>query len=99
AVLVNDLCSVAKDLEDERPPCNMVLQVAADRSCSIQEATEITVNLHNEIVRDFEAGHRSLQAVPCVGPQRFPPGLRSRMGGGFEWHTTNPRYKARARRT
>jgi 2-methylisoborneol synthase len=92
-VLVNDLLSVAKDLADEKPPCNMVLQVAADRDCSIQEATEITVNLHNDLVHDFEAGHRSLQAVPSVELQRFLRGLRAWMGGAFEWHNSNPRYK------
>lgn len=93
-VLVNDLYSVQKDLADEKPPCNMVLQVAADRGCSIDEATEITVRLHNDIVRDFEAGHRELQLVPSLELQRFMRGLRAWMGGAFEWHDSNPRYKA-----
>jgi 2-methylisoborneol synthase len=90
--LVNDLLSVGKDLADEKPPCNMVLQVAADRGCSIQQATEITVKLHNDLVHDFEAGHRNLQAVPHVELQRFLRGLRAWMGGAFEWHNSNPRY-------
>jgi 2-methylisoborneol synthase len=47
AVLVNDLHSVTKDLADENPPCNMVLQIAADRGCSIDEATEVTVAVSN----------------------------------------------------
>lgn len=94
AVLVNDLYSVAKDMAEESPPCNMVLQVAADRRCSIEEATEITVNLHNDLVHDFEASHRSLQAVPSVELQQFLRGLRAWMGGSFEWHDSNPRYKA-----
>lgn len=92
-VLVNDLYSVAKDLAEEKPPCNMVLQVAADRGCSIEEATEVTVKLHNEIVRDFEARHHSLEAVPSLELQRFLRGLRAWMGGAFEWHDSNPRYK------
>jgi 2-methylisoborneol synthase len=92
-VLVNDLLSVTKDLADEKPPCNMVLQVAADQGCSIQEANEITVNLHNDLVHDFEANHRNLQAVPSVELQRFLRGLRAWMGGSFEWHDSNPRYK------
>jgi 2-methylisoborneol synthase len=92
AVMVNDLYSVARDAADEKPVCNMVLQVAADRNCSIEEATEITVDLHNNLVRDFEAGHRELQPVPSLELQRFLRGLRGWMGGGFEWHTTNPRY-------
>jgi len=99
SVLLNDLYSVSKDLEDEKPPCNMVLQVAADRDCSIQEATEVTVKLHNDMVRNFEAIHRSVMAVPNVELQRFMRGLRSWMGGGFEWHDSNPRYKTGAGRS
>ncbi|MFC0104929.1 family 2 encapsulin nanocompartment cargo protein terpene cyclase [Kibdelosporangium aridum] len=94
-VLVNDLHSVEKDAADENPVCNMVLQIAADRDCSLQEATEATVELHNTIVRDFEAGHRNLQAAPSLELQRFLRGLRAWMGGGFEWHATNPRYKSK----
>jgi 2-methylisoborneol synthase len=96
-VLVNDLYSVAKDLEDAKPPCNMVLQVAADRKCSIPEATEVVVAVHNEFVRDFEANARALQAVPSPELQRFTRGLRGWMGGAFEWHDSNPRYKHAAR--
>jgi 2-methylisoborneol synthase len=93
SVLVNDLYSVTKDMADEKPPCNMVLQIVADRGCSIEQATELTVNLHNEIVHDFEANHRSLQVVPSVELHRFLRGLRAWMGGSFEWHDSNPRYK------
>jgi 2-methylisoborneol synthase len=97
-VLVNDLYSVSKDLKDERPPCNMVLQVAADRGCSLEEATEITVGVHNDLVRDFEANHRTLQAVASVELQRFMRGLRAWMGGAFEWHDSNPRYRTGTRK-
>ncbi|MBL9105156.1 MAG: hypothetical protein JNL82_29690 [Myxococcales bacterium] len=97
-VLVNDLYSVGKDLQDEKPPCNMVLQVAADRGCSIAEATEAVVHLHNDMVHDFEAGHRELMAAASPELQRFLRGLRSWMGGGFEWHDSNPRYRTGASR-
>jgi 2-methylisoborneol synthase len=92
SVMVNDLHSVAKDAADENPVCNMVLQIAAERGCSIEEATEITVDLHNKLVRDFKQGHRELQPVPSLELQRFLRGARAWMGGGFEWHATNPRY-------
>jgi 2-methylisoborneol synthase len=95
SVLVNDLYSVAKDMADERPPCNMVLQIAADRGCSIDEATERTVALHNEIVHDFEARHASVLPVASVELQRYLRGLRAWMGGGFEWHDSNPRYRTK----
>ena len=94
AVMLNDLLSVAKDAADEHPVCNMVLQVAADRNCSIAEATAITVDLHNNLVRDFEETHRSLAAVPSPQLQRFLRAAKAWMGGGAEWHITNPRYRA-----
>lgn len=97
SVLLNDLYSVSKDMAEEKPPCNMVLQIAADRGCSIQEATEVTVKLHNDIVRDFQASHRSLMAVPSVELQRFLHALRAWMGGAFEWHDSHPRYKSAER--
>lgn len=93
AVLVNDLFSVAKDAADAVPVCNMVLQIAADRGCSVEAATSATVSLHNEMVREFEAGCRELRGVPSVELQRFVRGLRAWMGGGFVWHATNPRYR------
>jgi 2-methylisoborneol synthase len=93
SVLVNDLHSVAKDAADEKPVCNMVLQIAADRNCSIEESTEITVDLHNNLVRDFEAGHQKLRTVPSPELHRFLKGVKAWMGGCLEWHATNPRYK------
>src|SRR5262249_44140820 len=96
AVLVNDLYSVAKDMAEENTPCNMVLLLARDRDCSIREAPEVTLKLHNDVVHDFRARHRALQGVPCIELQRFLRGLRAWMAGSFEWHDTNPRYKAGA---
>jgi 2-methylisoborneol synthase len=93
SVMVNDLVSAAKDAADDQPVCNMVLQIAADRQCSIEEAIAITVDLHNNLVRDFQTTHRSLLPVPSPQLQLFLRGVRAWMGGGFEWHTTNPRYR------
>ncbi|TDD87120.1 family 2 encapsulin nanocompartment cargo protein terpene cyclase [Actinomadura rubrisoli] len=92
SVIVNDLHSVAKDAADENPVCNLVLLIAADRDCPVEEATEIAVGLHNDLVRGFETTHRELATVSSPELQRFLRGLRAWMGGGFEWHATNPRY-------
>ena len=97
SVLVNDLMSVEKDAADEKPVANIVSLIADDRGCSLAEATELTVALHNDFVREFEATHRELSAaVPSPELQRFLRGVRAWMGGGFEWHTTNPRYAAQS---
>ncbi|HZD14876.1 MAG TPA: family 2 encapsulin nanocompartment cargo protein terpene cyclase [Pseudonocardiaceae bacterium] len=93
SVMVNDLHSVAKDAVDDKPVCNMVLQIATDRQCSVEEAIAITVDLHNNLVRDFQATHHSLLPAPSPQLQQFLRGVRAWMGGGFEWHTTNPRYQ------
>jgi 2-methylisoborneol synthase len=92
SVVVNDLFSVARDAADEKPVCNLVSLIAADRDCPLEEAREITVALHNDFVHEFEAAHRDLAAVPSPQLQRFLRGLRAWMGGSFEWHATNPRY-------
>lgn len=94
SVMVNDLHSVAKDAADEQPVVNMVLQIAADRGVSIDEATEITVGLHNDLVRGFESTHRALRAVPSPELHLFLRGVRAWMAGGVEWHATNPRYQS-----
>lgn len=90
SVVVNDLFSVARDAADEN--CNLVSLIAADRDCSLAQATEAAVALHNDFVHEFESLHRELAAVPSPELQRFLRGVRAWMGGGFEWHATNPRY-------
>jgi 2-methylisoborneol synthase len=90
-VLVNDLFSVAKDAADDVP--NMVLQIAADRGCSLEEATAATVELHNQFVRDFARAHDALRALPSPQLQRYLNAVRGWMAGGYEWHATNPRYR------
>ena len=93
SVIVNDLHSVAKDAADEKPVCNLVLLIAADRGCSVDEATERAVDLHNGLVRDFERSHQALTVIPSPDLQRFLRGLRAWMAGGLEWHATNSRYR------
>lgn len=93
SVLVNDLHSVAKEAADELPDSNVVLLIAAEENCSIKEATERTVRLHNEFVRGFESSQRDLSVVGSVELQRFLRGAQAWMGGGLEWHSTSVRYK------
>jgi 2-methylisoborneol synthase len=93
SVIVNDLHSVAREAADELPDFNLVLLIAAEENCPIREATERTVNLHNDFVRGFEASQRELAVVPSVELQRFLRGAQAWMAGGFEWHSTSDRYK------
>ena len=92
AVLVNDLASAEREAGDD-PDCNLVLLLAAEQDCSIAEATEEVVALHNDIVRGFEASRAALAAVPSPELQRFVLGARAWMGGCLEWHDSSSRYK------
>jgi 2-methylisoborneol synthase len=92
AVIVNDLHSVAREAAGDQSD-NLVLLVAAEENCSLREAIEICVRLHNGFVRDFQSAQERLAAVPSVELQRFLRGAQAWMGGGFEWHSTSSRYR------
>ena len=91
--MVNDLDSADREAGGRLPDCNLVLLIAAEEKCSIGEATDAAVALHNDIVRGFEASQRELAAVPSLELQRFLRGARAWMAGGFEWHSTSDRYR------
>jgi 2-methylisoborneol synthase len=94
SVIVNDLHSVAREAADELPDSNVILLIAAEDECSIREATERAVSLHNDFVRDFEAGQRRLAAVPCPELKRFLRGAQAWMAGCLEWHGSTSRYQS-----
>jgi 2-methylisoborneol synthase len=92
SVIVNDLHSAAKEAADDQSD-NLVLLVAAERKCSLDDAIEKCVALHNDFVRGFEKAQRELALVPSTELQRFLRGAQSWMGGGLEWHSTSSRYQ------
>ncbi|GAA2437135.1 family 2 encapsulin nanocompartment cargo protein terpene cyclase [Actinomadura vinacea] len=93
AVIVNDLHSVEKEAADDLPDCNVVLLIAEEEGCSLQEAIETAVSMHNDFVRGFEASQRELAGLPSAELQRFLHGAQAWMAGGFEWHSSTDRYK------
>lgn len=94
SVLVNDLHSVEKEAADELPDSNVILLMATEEGCSIREATERTVHLHNDFVRGFEQSRRALGGVPSPELKRFLRGAQAWMAGGFEWHANTSRYQS-----
>jgi 2-methylisoborneol synthase len=93
SVIVNDLHSVAREAADELPDSNIVLLIAAEENCSVREATERAVALHNDFVHGFEASQRQLSVVPSVELQRFLRGAQAWMAGCLEWHGSSSRYR------
>lgn len=95
SVLVNDLHSAEREGADELPDANIVLLIAAEDGCSLAEATEQTVRLHNELVRGFEVSQRALASIPSAELWRFLRGAQAWMAGCLEWHATSSRYQRR----
>jgi 2-methylisoborneol synthase len=96
SVLVNDLYSAEREAADELPDANLVLLTAAQEGCSLREATERTVALHNQLTHAFEATQRELAVVPSPDMHRFLRGAQAWMAGCLEWHATTSRYEAPA---
>ncbi|MEU4508632.1 family 2 encapsulin nanocompartment cargo protein terpene cyclase [Nonomuraea wenchangensis] len=94
SVLVNDLHSVAREAADELPDSNVILLIAAEEGCSVEEATERAVHLHNDFVRGFEAGRQALAGVPSPELKRFLRGAQAWMAGCLEWHGSSARYQS-----
>jgi 2-methylisoborneol synthase len=92
SVLVNDLYSAEREAGDELPDSNVVLLILAEEKCSLREAIERTVALHNDFVRGFESTQRELADIPLVDLHRFLRGAQAWMAGGLEWHSTSRRY-------
>ncbi|WP_228833536.1 family 2 encapsulin nanocompartment cargo protein terpene cyclase [Nocardia brasiliensis] len=93
SVLVNDLYSAEREAADELPDANLVLLIQAEENCSLDDAIERTVALHNDFVRGFEASQRELAAIPSLELHRFLRGAQAWMAGGVEWHSATSRYK------
>jgi 2-methylisoborneol synthase len=93
SVLVNDLHSAEREAADELPDFNLILLIAAEQDCSVREATEQTVSLHNDFVRGFQQSQAELATIPSPELQRFLRGAQAWMGGCLEWHSTTSRYQ------
>jgi 2-methylisoborneol synthase len=93
-VIANDLYSMGRDARPELHDANLPVLVAEEEGCSLQEAVDVSVEYHADVVRAFEATHRELLAVPSPELQRFLLGLRAWIGGSDEWHRTSGRYRS-----
>ena len=89
AVLLNDLNSAGKESADDYSLPGLI---AAEEGCSPKEALKRTVDIHNELMRNFvvEAAALSLTGSPAL--RRFLADLWAWCGGSREWHATTLRY-------
>jgi 2-methylisoborneol synthase len=89
-VIVNDLYSMAK----EKGPTDFSLPrlIAAEDGCSLEEAVDRTVDIHNELMLTFEAEAAALAQTGSPELRRFLASTWAWCGGSREWHATSGRY-------
>ncbi|WP_283844134.1 family 2 encapsulin nanocompartment cargo protein terpene cyclase [Streptomyces barringtoniae] len=94
-VIVNDLYSMAK----EKGPTDYSLPrlIAAEDGCSLEEAVDRTVDIHNELMLTFEAEAAALARAGSPELRRFLAGTWAWAGGSREWHAGSARYHETAK--
>ncbi|WP_304451202.1 family 2 encapsulin nanocompartment cargo protein terpene cyclase [Nocardiopsis sp. YSL2] len=88
-VIVNDLYSMGKEGPDDT---SLPRLIAEEDGCTMREAVERTVRIHDEMMHavESEAAALALSGSPQLG--RFLAGLWAWCGGSREWHATSGRY-------
>ncbi|MBO3459002.1 hypothetical protein G7B40_010190 [Aetokthonos hydrillicola Thurmond2011] len=93
-VILNDLYSMAKEAKQGIADGGLPVIIAAETGCSLQEGTNRTAEIHNNLVREFEIAQREIMSkVPSVELWRYLAGLHAWLGGNREWHSKSARYK------
>ncbi|MEJ3747566.1 family 2 encapsulin nanocompartment cargo protein terpene cyclase [Actinomycetes bacterium KLBMP 9797] len=92
AVFVNDLYSMAKEADTGGENFNLPAVIAAEEGCSLAEAIDRSVEIHNELMHTIEAEAAALSATGSPALRRFLAGVWAWLGGGREWHATSARY-------
>ncbi|MFE4605148.1 family 2 encapsulin nanocompartment cargo protein terpene cyclase [Kitasatospora indigofera] len=88
--IVNDLYSYTKELAAPGRHLNLPVVIAEREGVSDQEAYLKAVEVHNDLMRDFEAEAAALAAA-CPAPSvlRFLRGVAVWVDGNHYWHMTN----------
>ncbi|WP_406065168.1 family 2 encapsulin nanocompartment cargo protein terpene cyclase [Streptomyces sp. NBC_01077] len=88
--IVNDLYSYMKELAGPGKHLNLPVVIADREGVSDREGYLKAVEVHNDLMRDFEAEAAALAAAcPVPTVQRFLRGVAVWVDGNHYWHQTN----------
>lgn len=90
-VLMNDLYSMGKE---DPSDFSLPMLIAGEEKCSLEEAVEISVDIHDELMHTFEAEAAALSAAGSPELRRFFTGAWAWVAGNREWHAGSARYNA-----
>ncbi|MEV7566102.1 family 2 encapsulin nanocompartment cargo protein terpene cyclase [Streptomyces tanashiensis] len=90
STIVNDLYSYTKELASPGRHMNLPVVLADRESLSEKDAYLKAVEVHNDLMRDFEAASAELAAAcPVPSVLRFLRGVAVWVDGNHYWHQTN----------
>lgn len=92
SVLLNDIYSMHKEGGADAVEYNLPGVLVAEEGCSLDEAVRRSVDIHNELVRSFEASAAALGLTGDPVLTRYLGALWAWLGGNREWHASSPRY-------
>ncbi|MFD7166795.1 family 2 encapsulin nanocompartment cargo protein terpene cyclase [Streptomyces violascens] len=88
--IVNDLYSYTKELDAPGRHLNLPVVIAEREGLSDRDAYLKSVEVHNDLMHDFETEAAALAAdCPVPGVQRFLRGVAAWVDGNHHWHQTN----------
>ncbi|MEU6633565.1 family 2 encapsulin nanocompartment cargo protein terpene cyclase [Streptomyces parvus] len=88
--IVNDLYSYTKELDAPGRHLNLPVVIAEREGLSDKDAYLKSVEIHNELMRDFETEAAALAlSCPLPGAQRFLRGVAAWVDGNHHWHQSN----------
>ncbi|MGW2277245.1 family 2 encapsulin nanocompartment cargo protein terpene cyclase [Streptomyces sp. NPDC001770] len=93
--IVNDLYSYLKELDSPGQHLNLPVVIAEREGLSERDAYLKAVEVHNDLMHDFEAEAAALvEACPAPQVQRFLRGVAAWVDGNHYWHRSNTfRYR------
>ena len=89
SVILNDLYSMSKESDTD---FDLPKVIAAEENCSIQDAIERSVLIHNELMHTFVEEAAILSQLGSLALRRFLADIWAWLGGNREWHSTTERY-------
>ncbi|WP_418955398.1 family 2 encapsulin nanocompartment cargo protein terpene cyclase [Streptomyces tritici] len=92
-VLMNDLYSMGKE---DPTDYSLPMLIAAEERCSMEEAVDRSVLIHDELMHTFEAEASALSRTGSPELARFLAGTWAWVGGNREWHAGSARYRTAA---
>ncbi|WP_432077886.1 family 2 encapsulin nanocompartment cargo protein terpene cyclase [Streptomyces sp. YPW6] len=88
--IVNDLYSYTKELDAPGRHLNLPVVIAEREGLSDKDAYLKSVEIHNELMRDFETEAAALAAAcPLPSAHRFLRGVAAWVDGNHHWHQSN----------